>query len=120
MEKECSLTFKKTDDNYAAPIGDYILTIEEVLASELRQAPPIKKESLDPVCRSEVLEYIGETITRVNWLLFVRGLRTTFAAEHNKRTQTCTISVVGKIVHQFTCEDPSNTPELPYVFTREG
>ena len=81
---------------------------------------PKKMENLDPVCRSEVLEYIGETITRVDWLLFLRGLRITFSAEHNKRTHTCTIYVAGKIVIQFSCEDPSETPELPYLITREG
>ena len=96
------------------------MTIEDVLATDLPQAPPIKKENLDPVCRSEVLEYIGETITRVDWLLFLRGLRITFTAEHNRRTQTCTIYVAGKIVSQFSCEDPSETPELPYLITREG
>ena len=94
--------------------------MDDVLASELPLAPPIKKENLDPVCRSEVLEHIGETITRVDWLVFLRGVSTTFAAEHNKRTQTCTISVAGKMVSQFSCEDPSETPELPYLITREG
>ena len=83
--------------------GCYSLTIEDVPATDLPPAPPIKKENLDQVCRSEVLEHIGETITRVDWPLFLRGVRTTFAAEHNKRTQTCTISVAGKIFHQFSC-----------------
>ena len=121
IEKECGLTFKKNEDAIPQfPRGDYILTIEDVLATDLALAPPIEKENLDPVCRSEVLEYNGETITRVDWLLFVRGLRTTFSAEHNKRTQTCTISVAGKMVSQFSCEDPSETSELPYLITREG
>ena len=120
IERGCCLTFKKTGGLRENPDGDYILTIKDVLATKLPLAPPIKKENLAPVCRSEVLEYIGEIITRVDWLLFVRGLRTTFSAEHNKRTQTCTISVAGKMVSQFSCEDPSETSELPYLITREG
>ena len=96
------------------------MTIEGELATELAPAPPIKRENLPPVCRSEVLEHIGETITRVDWLLFLKGLRTPFSAEFNRRMQTCTLSITGKIVRQFHCEDPSETSELPYVLIKEG
>jgi len=98
IDKVCGLTFNKTGENIFGPYGDYMLTIEEVLANEMPPAPAIKRENLDPVCRSEVLEYEGETLTRVDWLLFLIGLPTTFTAEYNRRTQTCTISVAGKMV----------------------
>ena len=65
----------------------YILYLDDVLATELPLAPTIAKENLNTVYRSEELEFIGETITRVTWIVFLFGLRATFTAEHSKRMQ---------------------------------
>ena len=93
---------------------------DDVLATELPLAPLIKKENLAPVCRSEILEHLGETITRITWLLFLFGVRVSFTAEYNRRMKTGLLQVAGKTVFQWNCEDPSDCPDLPHTFTREG
>lgn len=100
--------------------GEYILHLDDVEATELPLAPPITKANLPPVCRSDVHEFIGETITRLTWTLFLSGVRASFTAEFNKRMQTGTISVDGKIVFQWNCEDPAESPDLPYNMTKQG
>ena len=72
------------------------------------------------MCRSEVHEFIGETITRLTWTLFLFGICTPFTAEFNKRMQTGSFSVSGKIVFQWNCENPAESSDLPYVTTKEG
>ena len=107
----CKLTSSK--DEY-----EYILYLDDVLATELPPAPPITKENLPPVCRSDVHEFCGETVTRLTWILFLFGVCTPFTAEFNKRMQTGTYSVDGKIVFQWSCEDPAESPDLPHVMTK--
>ena len=65
--------------------NDFILHIDDVLATELPPAPAITKENLPPVCRSEIHEFIGETVTCVTWTIFLFGVLVPFTAEHNKR-----------------------------------
>lgn len=91
-----------------------------MLVTELPPAPPITKDNLPPVCRSEPYEYMGETITRLTWTLFLFGVCTPFTAEFNRRSQTGTFSVGGKTVFHWSCEDPADSSDLPYVMTREG
>ena len=76
LDVMCKLAF-----NYP----DYILHLGDILATELPPAPPIKKENLPPVCRSDVLEFMGETVARLTWILFLFGVRFTFTAEFNRR-----------------------------------
>ena len=59
-------------------------------------------------------------MTRLTWTLFLFGVCTPFTAEFNKRMQTGTFSVSGKIVFQWNCEDPTESPDLPYLMTRQG
>ena len=100
--------------------GEYVLHLDDELATELPEAPPITKDNLPPVCRSEVLEFIGETITRVTWTLFLSGVKVLFTAEHNRRMQTGSLLVSGKIVFQWNCEDPAESSDLPYLMTKES
>lgn len=65
-------------------------------------------------------EFIGETVTRLTWTLFFSGVRKPFTAEYNRRMRTGTFSVDGKIEFQWSCEDPSECPELPYTMTKQG
>ena len=53
--------------------GKYTLHIDDVLATKLPEAPPIKVENIPEVCRSEFHEFAGERITRLSQLLFIRG-----------------------------------------------
>ena len=76
----------------------YILYIDDVLVSELPAAPAITKDHVPPVCRSDVHEFIGETVTRLTWTLFLFGVCTPFTAEFNRRMQTGTFRVDGKII----------------------
>ena len=94
------LAFKETDS-----IGDreYILHVDDVLVTELPKAPPIKKENLPKVCRSEITEFLGESKTRKSWLLFLQGTPNVFAIEHDKRTQMCSLWVAGKLLAQWHC-----------------
>ena len=100
--------------------GKYILHINDVLATELPPAPAITKDNLPPVCRSEVYEFIGETVTRLTWTLFLFGVCAPFTAEFNKRMQTGTFQVAGKTVFQWDCEDPAQSPDLPYHMIKQG
>ena len=45
----------------------YTLYLDEVLVTELPEAPAITKQNLDSVYRSDVHEFIGEVVTRVTW-----------------------------------------------------
>ena len=72
------------------------------------------------MCRSEVLEFIGETITRVTWLIFLYGVNVPFTAEFNRRSQTATFEVAGKLVSQWSCEDPARSDSLPYTLTKQN
>ena len=65
-------------------------------------------------------EFIGETVTRITWTLFLSGVCTPFTAEFNKRMQTGYFSVDGKFVFQWNCENPAESPDLPHVMTRQG
>ena len=78
------------------------------------------KSNLEPVCRSDVLKYIGETITRTTWLFFFFGLRVPFTAEYNRRMQTGSLTVAGKVVFQWSCQNPADCDALPYYMTRNG
>ena len=74
------------------------LFLDDVKFEELPEAPPVAKENLNAVCRSDVFEHIGETIIMVTWILFIIGLRVSVTAEFNRRMQTGTLSVGGKVV----------------------
>ena len=100
--------------------NEYILHLDDIDATELPSAPVITKDNLPPVCRSEVHEFIGETVTHLTWTLFLFGVRIPFTAEFNKRMQTGTYAVGGNIVFQWNCEDPSESSDLPYVMAKQG
>ena len=89
------LAFKET---YQMEDREHILHVDDVLVTELPKAPPMKKENLPEVCRSEITEYLGESKTRKSWILILRGVANVFAIEHDKRTQMCTLWVAGKLV----------------------
>ena len=108
----CKLAYRLTT------FGEYILHLDDVLATELPQAPPITKTNLPPVCRSDVHEFIGETVTRITWILFLSGIRFPFTAEFNKRMQTGSFKIDGKIEFQWSCEDPAESSDLPHIITR--
>ena len=117
--KRCSLSFQgKEEDWMGRVIGEYVLTIEDVLASDLSKATPITMENIPDVCRSDVLAFKGKTITRVSWILFLKGSRISLTAVYNERLQTGILYQDGKILFQFSCEDPSECPDLPYFFTK--
>lgn len=99
---------------------EYILHFDDILVDDLPPAPPITKANLPSVCRSDVHEFIGETLTRITWTLFLYGVCTPFTAEFNRRMQTGTFSVAGKIEFQWNCEDPAECAELPYTMTKQG
>ena len=114
----CKLAYNNAGNK---PIeGEYILHLDDILVTELPPAHAMTKKNIPPVCRSEVHEFIGETVTRLTWTLFLFGVCTPFTAEFNKRMQTGTYSVAGKIVFQWSCEDPAESSDLPYVMTKEG
>ena len=79
MDIDCQLGFKGGD------YGRYLLKIDGVDYEDLPKAPPITKEDIPAVCRSETIEHIGETVTRVTFQLFNDGVLTPWTAEHNKR-----------------------------------
>ena len=59
-------------------------------------------------------------MTRLTWTLFLFGVCTPFTAEFNRRMQTGTYAVDGKIVYQWNCEDPAESADLPYILTKQG
>ena len=77
-----------------------------MLVTELPEPWFITKENLDAVYRSEVHEFIGNSLTRVTWHLFLFGKAVPFTAEYEKRSQKGTLEIDGKPVHEWTCEDP--------------
>ena len=83
-----------------------MLYIDDVLATELPPAWSIRKEDLNDVYRSDIHEFIGESLTRVTWLLFLFGKPVPFTAEYERRSQKGTLEIDGKPVHEWTCEDP--------------
>ena len=111
----CKLAYKEWRDK-----DEYILHVDDVLATELPKATPIKKQNLPEVCRSEITEFLGESKTRKSWLLFLRGVANVFAIEHDKRTQMCSLWVAGKLVAQWHCIDPYECPSFPYLLVRDG
>ena len=97
MGVACKLTYEHEGRNHM--LGKYVLLIGKVPATELTRAPPITKENLASVCRSDVFEHLSETRTLVTWPLFIHGHKEVVSAEFNKRTQTGTVSVAGKLIH---------------------
>ena len=79
--------------------GNWTLFLDDIDATKLPSAPPLGKDNIDPVCRSEVIEFNGETITRKTWLLFIKGLRVPFEAEFNRRMKTGAMLVNGKSIY---------------------
>ena len=71
----------------ASKVQQYSLHINDVLVTELPEAPPITKENIPEVCRSEITKWAGESRTRKTWMLFIRGEREVITIEHEKRTQ---------------------------------
>ena len=62
----CKLGFKGDFDGG----GEYTLEINDVPVSELPEAPPITKENVPEVCRSDYTEFPGESRIRKTWNLF--------------------------------------------------
>ena len=55
----------------------------------------------------------------MTWTLFLTGVKVPITADFNRRMQTGSLMISGKIVFQWKCEDPAESDELPYNFTRE-
>ena len=50
----------------------------------------------------------------------MKGRICCFGAEFDRRGGDIKLSLDGKTVHKFATQDPSDSSELPYVFTKEG
>ena len=88
MKKTCKLTYeqKSGEEELGEVNGEYVLYIGDMLATELPTAPPIILSDSSSVLKSESYEYISETMTRMTWLVYLRGEKVSFVAEYNWRT----------------------------------
>ena len=100
--------------------GKYLLSINEVLVSELPPAPPIKKDNIPLVCQSDNHVFLGDVTKRVTFQLFIEGLLHQFIAEHNCRSLTTFLEVDDKIMKQWDGVTLEKLSEQPYTFYHLG
>ena len=89
--RKCKLA--KIEDEH----DSYHLWIDDTLVTELPPAPPLAKDDIPVVCKSENFEMKGEVISRVTYNVFVEGILSSIVAEHNRRSLCTMIEVNGKI-----------------------
>ena len=78
--------------------GLYTLQVNDTIAKDLPNAPPIKKENIATVCQSDNLVLDSEVIKRTTFTMFIDGLMDQFIADHNSRSMTTQYIVNDKII----------------------
>lgn len=66
--------------------GKYLLWINDIQASTLPKAPPLKKENIPIVCQSDNLVLLGDVTKRTTFQIFIEGLMEQIEADHNARS----------------------------------
>ena len=97
---------------------NYTLSVDEIAFDDL---PEIKEEIDAPEVGHSIDErFMGPSIHRVDFLVFLKGYRTPISIEHDLRSGLVSLDVDGKPWKSWHAKTFTEAFSVPYNFTHDG